>query len=69
MYKVIKLLQETDQTYFAISKEVGCSRERVGQIAANCHEHGIKLNKEREEKIKTKKYYESHQIRGYSKAN
>lgn len=69
LYDVIKLLLDTDKTYFAISKEVGCSRERVGQIAENCLNHKIKLNEKRNQNIQNSKYYETHQLRGYSKVN
>ena len=65
VYKVIKLLQDSDETYYKISQNTGCSRERVAQIAGECSEHGIKLNQARLERMKNGKYYQKRSVRGY----
>ena len=67
IYKVIKLLIDSDKSYFQISKEMNCSRERVAQIAYECMHHGITLNEERLARIKKEKYYLNRHVRGYSK--
>ena len=64
---MLKLLIDSDSTFFEISKKVGCSRERVGQIARDCSESGIKLNREREKMLKSKRMYGKGKIRGYPK--
>tara|TARA_Y100000310_G_scaffold271436_1_gene285930 strand:+ start:1823 stop:2311 length:489 start_codon:yes stop_codon:yes gene_type:complete len=66
-FKVLKKLLDTDKTFFEISKLVGCSRERVGQIANDCEQNGIKLNAERGKMLKSKRLYGKGHIRGYSK--
>lgn len=66
IYKVIKLLIDSEKSYFQISKDVNCSRERVAQIAAECVENGLKLNEARQERIKKDKYYQNRKVRGYS---
>ena len=63
-YKVLKLLLDSDKTFFEISKEVGCSRERVGQIARDCAENEISLNEERG-KFMAKRHLHGKVIRGY----
>ena len=68
LYSVIKLLQDSDESYFSISKKLGCSRERVGQIARDCQHYGIKLNQERIRKHANSKYYNNVKIRGYEKS-
>jgi hypothetical protein len=67
IYRVIKMLIDSEKSYFQISKEMNCSRERVAQIAYECMEHGISLNEKRLERIKTEKYYKNRHIRGYNK--
>jgi len=66
LYKVLKLLLDTDKTFFEVSKEVGCSRERVGQIASECDRAGINLNEDRAKILKNKNLYGKGKIRGYS---
>lgn len=66
LYSVLKLLIDTDKTFFEVSKEVGCSRERVGQIASECDRAGIKLNEDRASILKNKNLYGKGKIRGYS---
>lgn len=69
LFPIIKLLIDSDESFFSISKKLGCSRERVGQVARDCQQHGITLNKERTNKHINSAYYKNLKIRGYEKSN
>jgi hypothetical protein len=69
LYPIIKLLIDSDESFFSISKKLQCSRERVGQVAKDCQHYGIKLNEDRTNRHASSAYYKNLKIRGYEKSN
>jgi len=70
LFHAIKLLQQTSLSYYRISKELGCSRERICQIAQDCQDFGINLNPERMKKREENNFFNhlNNNIRGYRKS-